>query len=216
MEALKAAIDECGIEDLPNETVRVCNIEDNRETVDSLAVSEAAKQVLYEDIGFDERPSDADLVHRHIQKAFLKPVERCNSRFRKGAGALYSSFERETAESEARYYCRRFFYQPGQSEPFEFDVIRIAIFTAEIVDITTLCSRNFGLMSKSSYETSQFAGEYISRNFDGLTALSARCKGKNQAAFNPQLTYVGSILGRTCIEVKVRGGRKLTYVRRVT
>lgn len=190
--------------------VRACNLEDVRLTVESYALTEAQKLILYRRHGYRQKPTDRDIIRAHIDSIFSRPLASRSDRYSRRRHALYASAKRETAEAEMRYYARTTFFIPTRTtEVMKFDIIEIG-FDGLAARLSSLFRTYPWLKHKVAKRDTQEIGDTASDYLACLFVRSVRHPGDNSVVFTlGSLTPVAK-RGELRIEVFKRGSGRAT------
>lgn len=163
--------------------IRACNMEDPRLTIEDLPLSDTQKDILYHDAGFLGRPTDQDIIRKHIDYVFMRTLTGREDRYSKRRHALYASTKRDTAEAEIRYYARSQFYNPALTrEVMRFDIIQID-FRGLAARLSSLFRRFPWLKTRTNLADTQEIGDLAAAFLGCLIVRSVRYPGDNGVVF---------------------------------
>lgn len=183
MANLPAAVAALRPTDARQALIRACNLEDPRLAIEDLPLSNTQKDILYHDAGFLGKPSDQDIIKKHIDYVFTRSLTGREDRYSRQRHALYASTKRETAEAEMRYYARSQFFNPAlDREAMRFDIIQVD-FRGLAARLSSLFRRYPWLRARTDLADTQEIGDLAAAFLGCLIVRSVRYPGDNGVVF---------------------------------
>jgi RES domain-containing protein len=205
---VKGALLAASPSDIDQPFYRMCNLNDPRIAIEPLPISPAQKAFLYRSTGFRSKPSDVDLIKRHVDEVFARPLAKRKDRYSRSRPALYTCAQVPTAEAEIRYYARTHFYNPTlNAEPMSFNVIEVS-FAGLAIDVPQLYRRFPTLRARLEPDKAHELGDSAADLVGCILVRSVRARGLNGVLFWPlEIQAVGRHDDLNIKIYKRKGGR---------